>query len=116
MGWKRLGSKAMGAEVAHGAQGGAAKGGSAHAGGEGMMIPSDTAFRGMPKSPAADRFRIGDVWSYNGIEYVVGRGIFTGGVCLKPTAAHRSKAGARTVHLRATSVEKLQRVKWGGQP
>lgn len=80
-----------------------------------MTIPSDTAFRGLPPSPTADRFRVGDVWRYNGIDYMVSKGIFTGGVCLKPIPAHCARAGAKTVHLRATSVGQLQRIKWGGQ-
>ena len=77
---------------------------------------TDTKFTGLPKSPTADRFRLGDVWRLNGIDYLVSRGIFTGGVCLKPIAAHRMRAGARMVHLRATSIGQLQRIKWGGQP
>lgn len=61
--------------------------------------------------PRADRFRIGDQWrGPNGITYLVRRGIAEKAVCLHPIV------GGSRLHLRRESVDRFQRVQWGGQP
>ena len=74
------------------------------------MITTTSRFTGLP-GPRADRFRIGDQWrGPNGLTYLVRRGVAEKAVLLVPLQ------GGNKLHFRRESVERFQRVSWGGQP
>jgi hypothetical protein len=71
-----------------------------------------STFTGLdPQAPRPDRFRVGDVWSYEGRQYRVRRGVGEGLACLQPLGGRGSR-----LHLRRDSVARFLRVSWGGQP
>lgn len=71
-----------------------------------------STFSGLdPQAPRPDRFRVRDVWSYEGQRYQVRRGVGEGLVCLQPLSGR----GPR-IHLRRDSVGRFLQVSWGGQP
>lgn len=62
-------------------------------------------------APRATRFRLGDVWlAPNGRRYLVRRGLGERLCMLAPVG------GGPPLHLGWDSVERFQRVRWGGNP